>query len=134
MFRFTPRSDDDLVNILPEGEHKFTVKKCAPHTSKNTGNESVRLTLEFFKKTGQPVYVDVYLSPSFEIMIKDYCYSVGIGEDYESGCFDVNKQENKSGVAKLVVEEKIGYDKRNKVLKFIRRVAGVEGFDDEVPF
>lgn len=138
MFRFQPRSDEDLVNILPEGEHKFTVKKAAPHISKTTQNESVKLTLEFFKKNGTPVFVDVYLSPSFEVMIKDYCYSVGIGEDYETGGFNVDKQSGKSGIAKLVIEEQAGYDKRNKVVKFIRRtndsISNSDDFNDEVPF
>lgn len=141
---FTPRSESEVSPLFEKGIYKFRVESAVERTSKN-GNPMIELKLKLVHNMiqGKTILIYCYLltdNPSFDFLLRHFCYSVGLGESYEKGVLEAAMCPGKVGTAKIGIDiDKEGkYQEKNKVLDFIMPKEGevlpqtID--DDDVPF
>jgi hypothetical protein len=69
------------------------------------GNDMITLTLEVFDKDGTSFVLIDYLVGTMEYKLRDFAYSIGLGQDYESGNLNDKTMIGKSGILKLGIEK-----------------------------
>jgi hypothetical protein len=123
--RFTPRTEKEVSNVFEKGKYKFSVISAKETVSKSQ-NEMLNLTLVIYHNSipGKSSVVNCYLltdNPSFEYMIRHFCYSVGLENQYESGVLIASDCIGKEGIVSIGIDvDKTGqYSDKNKVLDFI---------------
>lgn len=117
---FSALSEEECLMLLPAGVHDFYVADATINVSKNTGNKSIKLTLEI-TKDGITYKVYDYLSPSFRRKFKHFFDSVGLTDEYKAGRLSPENCKGKCGVAKItrnVGDEK--FEPRNEVKDYIK--------------
>ena len=141
--KFTPRTEREVSRIFEKGDYKFNVLSAEEKKSK-TGNEMIHLKLnvEHNEISGKNTIVDCYLlsgHPSFEHLIRHFCYSVGLENEYESGNILPEFCVDKFGIVRLSIEEdKTGkYPDKNRVIDFLveKNTSKINtDLNDDVPF
>jgi len=137
---FTPKNEDELFDLLPEGVYPFKVKSASPHTSQATGNQSIKLELDVKGKE-----VKCYLSANYLFLLKHFCDHTGLEDAYKAGKLDAGMCVGKAGHCKIIVEEPepgTNYFPKNVVKDFFKPDASKqasaspndEGFDEDLPF
>jgi hypothetical protein len=143
--KFTPRTEKEVSRIFEKGDYRFTVSSALEKVSKSSGNQMIHLKLVVYHSDipGKTTIVDCYLlndNPSFEYLIRHFCYSVGLGELYEQGNLLPEQCNGKEGIVRLAIEEdKTGkYPDKNKVTDFIAEKltenSSEEKLNDDIPF
>ncbi len=141
--KFTPRTEREVSRIFEKGDYRFIVISAEEKTSK-TGNQMIHLKLSVLHNeiVGKTNIVDCYLlsdHPSFEHLIRHFCYSVGLENEYETGNILPEFCLDKKGIVRLSVEEdKTGkYPDKNKVVDFLvekNTEKSTIDLNDDVPF
>ncbi len=145
MLQFPPKSEEEILALLPDGEYDYLVKNAAPHRSQ-AGNESTKLLIAVYKPDGDSIDITVYLSPNYLLLIKHFCESNGLDQAYLSGKLDTMDCINRTGRCKVIIEqpkEGTNFLPKNVIKDFIKNssatppVAPVENNefkDDDLPF
>lgn len=97
---FTPKSENELFDLLVDGVYPFKVVDAAPHTSQTTGNQSIKLVLDV-----KGHEIKVYLSVNYLFLLKHFCDTVGLEDAYKQGKLSAELCKNKSGLCKVIIEE-----------------------------
>ncbi len=148
--KFTPKSEIEVARLFEKGEYKFKVIDAVEKTSQK-GNAMIELNLEVYHNTigGKTNRVRCFLmtsEPNFEFLIRHFCYSVGIGDVYESGNLLASTLPGKCGAVSLGIEtDKDGkYPDKNRVLDFLVNPENIalppsapvkqQDLNDDIPF
>lgn len=142
MFNFQPLTEQECLNLLPDGEYSFLVKDAESTTSKRTGLPMMKLILDVYDHKGRAHSVTDYLIESLMYKVKHFCDSVGLEKEYSSGQFTPNDCINKSGMVKIIVDEPSDpkYLPKNAVKDYIKpqlnndSLKANEIVDDKIPF
>lgn len=125
--RFSPKSESEVSKLFEKGNYQFEVIESIDARSKN-GNEMIQLKLKIQHHTfiGKATIITCYLmadNPNFEFLLRHFCYSTGLENEYENGELSARSCLDKFGIAKIGIEEdKTGkYQPKNKVLDFIEK-------------
>ena len=81
---FNPQTEEQVLNLLPDGEYPFYVYDAENWIGK-TGKESIKLTLKVIDQNGAERSVFCYLSPNYLFLLKHFCDAVGLQEAYQKG-------------------------------------------------
>jgi hypothetical protein len=101
---FTPQSEEDILNLLPDGEYEFLVKASEKHLSKS-GNLSTKLTLSVYDAQGRDHTTFCYLSPNFMFLLKHFCDATGLEDAYATGKVTPEMCLNRTGKCKVIIEQ-----------------------------
>lgn len=124
MFKFTPVSEEEIAksNLLEKGEYTFYVKQAEYKTSR-AGNPMIELILSVHDHNNKEHIIYDYLmdGESLQYKIRHFCYSIGIGDKYELGGFNIEDCVNKNGAAKVYIrEDKTGqYKPKNAISDYM---------------
>lgn len=142
MFTFTPKSDDELSNLLVVGDGEFEVIDAKIKTSKN-GNPMIELKLMVWDSRGRQkiIYDNLVNVESFQFKIKHFCDAIGILNKYEAGSIlredivppvgPVRKGRLKIGISKDFFGN---HPDKNKVVDYLKNKQGDAPFNDDIPF
>lgn len=131
---FNPLSKDELRPILAPGVYPFRVESALAKTS-SAGNPMIELTIKAKNENGTVVVIyDWLLMPDLknddEAKIKsktwklrNFCYSVGLEEEYNSGNLSAISCNGKSGNAKIYIEQDVNgkYPDKNRIANYIEK-------------
>lgn len=118
--RFTPKSDEELLNLLPDGEYDFFVKHAEDTVSKK-GNEMIKITIGILDNNNKEHTLFDYLLESLAFKVKHFAQAIGIEEKYNSGGYDAADCVNKSGRCYITKDEaKDGFQAKNSVKDYFK--------------
>lgn len=126
MLSFAPLSDDDLLNLMPDGDYNFYVKDAQTHRAQN-GNVSIKLTVAVIDNKNMERLIPCYLSTNFMLLLKHFTDAVGIESAYQSGRLTPEMCLKQNGRCKIIREEPkegTNYPPKNVIKDFIKRNAG----------
>lgn len=157
-FNFKPESEEDLLDLLEEGEGSFEVI-AAERKDSNAGNPMIVLNLKVWDKNGEQKFIKDYLilgdKKFFKRHIRHFCYSCGLEQAYNDGKFNASDCVGKTGNLTIGIQKegfgKDGkfYKAKNIVIDYINSIeeskikvkvnsnltsSQDEKFDDEIPF
>jgi len=101
--RFTPKSDTELSNLLPDGVYDFCIKHAEDAISKS-GNEMIKATISLYDSHGREHTLTDYLLEAMPRKLKHFSYAVGLQKEYEQGSLNANDCINKTGRLELSIE------------------------------
>lgn len=148
--RHTPKTEEQLSNILPDGIYQGTVKRSSDHISQS-GNTCLKLEIDFFdalsKKTTS--VVDYLVDGGYKL--RHACYTTGLDTFYESG--DIPAYAFDKKIVLCVVKIKKGesdnkggfYPDKNVITDYLDKNKSSQAvsqsdakksdpIDDEIPF
>lgn len=142
--KFKPCTEEEALNLLPDGEYEFLVKKAEDKVSKNL-NDMILLHISIWDKSGKEHFIKDYLMEAIAYKIKHFCEAVGLTAEYEAGEFDARHCENLTGKCKVIIEQQkdTAYPPKNVIKDYIpeskasleKMTAKAEPFlDDNLPF
>jgi len=142
--KFQPKSEEQVKRLFDKGDYPFTVTSANEKQSR-TGNPMLELDLQLEHSTikGKTGFVKAYLltdNPNFEFLLRHFCYSIGVGADYERGDINPKALVGKKGVARVSIEidESGKYPDKNKVVDFLGEPFASstpkKDLDDDIPF
>lgn len=137
---FTPLSEIDVLNLLPEGDYEFKIKDAVTHRNNANGNESIKLTLSIYDKHNIERNVFCYLTVKFMKLLKHFMDVTGLQDQYLSGHLTPSMCIGQSGFCKIGIQEQEGYQAKNFVKDFINTKAiptnqvADPNFNDDVAF
>lgn len=145
-FKYDPKEEKDLIDLLEEGEGDYEVVKAVFGESKNK-NPMITLTLKVWDKLGNQGTIFDYLilnDKNFSLRkIRHFCFSNGMQDIYERGGFNANDCENKSGKLIITIQkDPTGkYPDKNAVADYLasngaekKQAQEGEDLNDEIPF
>jgi len=121
--RFDPKSEQEVANVLPNGEYNAEVFEAIEETS-TAGNAMIRLSLRVYRNDSPHtwVFVNDYLLPHVESMqfkLRHFCRSAGLLDIYESGNLEDYQCKGRNVRVRLRIEENNQYGNRNRVVDYI---------------
>jgi hypothetical protein len=141
--KFTPKSDEELLNLLPDGDYDFVVIKAEDTISKS-GNEMIKLTLKVLDHQGNERQIFDYLLEAMAFKVKHFAQAVGLDNLYELGGYEASDCLHRTGRCTIGKEEsQNGYQPKNKLVDYIKRDPNEKIIDpqkdsellnDEIPF
>lgn len=140
---FQPLNEQEVLNLLPEGEYDFHVID-AEDTRSRAGSEMIKLTLTITDKNGKARTVFDYLLPALMYKVKHFSDASGLEEKYESGGYSAGDCIGKRGRLKLVIDQPTNsnYPPKNVVKDYLKNGTKTEDkqpaennfIDDPLPF
>lgn len=145
--RFSPKTEEEVSNLLAEGVYPFEVLEAAEKQSK-AGNDMIALKLGIVGPDDSKRAVFDYLltDESAQYKLRHFSDTVGLLAEYEKGALTADNLVGLTGKCKLVIQPaKDGYDAKNSVRDYVKRgakdAAPVKGssaakndMDDDIPF
>jgi hypothetical protein len=151
-FNFEPKTEEELTDLLEDGDGDFEVITAEAQTSKNQ-NPMIKLSLKVWDKKGDQKFVYDYLilnGSKFSIRkIKHFCDSCGMEEFYKAGKFSAKDCVGRSGKCVIGIEKgTVEYpNDKNVIRSYVAhnnsategaasKKSGTESpaFDDDIPF
>jgi hypothetical protein len=121
-YNFTPRSEEELMELAPEGEYDFIITASEERDSKTSGKRMAVITVKFYDENRKCHEIFDFLSymSKMDWKIKHLCDSCGKIDKWASGIFNAehNKLEGWKGIAKISVD-KTGQRPKNRVKDYI---------------
>lgn len=123
--RFNPKSEsevqDDRYKAFEPGTYKFECERAEEKTSRN-GNDMIEVRLKLFSNDGRKTNTCFdYLMPvgAMAYKFRHFCYSVGLGEQYERG--EVNQFDcvDRMGQVQVAKGEDNKGRERNEVIDYV---------------
>lgn len=133
--KVTPKTEEELNNVWPEGVYPFEVVDAEETISKK-GAEMIKLKLDF----GRGKVIFDYLMDSFPPKIAHACRYMGLEAEYKAGYLPANVFVGKTGYAKLTKQESDKYGVQNNVADYMSHQEGSAAavaeaaHDDTIPF
>lgn len=107
-FNFEPKTEEELTDLLEEGDGNYEVTSAEAQTSKN-GNAMIKLSLKAWDKKGDQKFIYDYLilnGSKFSMRkIRSFCYSNGMEEFYNSGKFSAPDCVGRAGKCVIGIEK-----------------------------
>lgn len=102
------------------GTYDFEIHDASEELSK-AGNDQIKLTVWVFDTQGERKTCFDYLGATEKVQWKtrQFCQSVGLIAQYESGELDVNDIVERTGKLKLGIQKSPEYGDQNKVLAYL---------------
>jgi hypothetical protein len=160
--RVTPISEEEAeaqsANLWPESEYDYEVRDASEETSKNTGNEMIKLEIWVFNQEGGRRLVFDYLvgGEKSAWKVRKFAASCGLLPQFEKGDLIAPEIVGRTGRCKLGIQPaKDGYQAKNVVRDYIKAASAPEAappsrlvprqslsrvktpagdIDDEIPF
>ena len=110
MFHFKTLSETEVkhIGLIPQGEYDFVVATAVQKQSK-ANLPMIELLLEIYDKQGNKRIMRDWLSaseaPMARMKIREFCYAIGMGDEYEMGVIDEFKLSGRSGKVEVFIEE-----------------------------
>lgn len=121
-YNYTPRSEEELLELAPEGIYHFTVIASEERQSKTSGIQMACLVIKFTDHSGRTHEIKDYLSymPKMDWKIKHLCDTCGKQDRWGSGVFNAENSvlEGWEGTVKVGVD-KTGERPQNKVKDYV---------------
>lgn len=124
MLNFAPQSEQELLNLIPDGEYNYLVKDAVHHRSKSSGNESIKMTLTVYDQHGREHTIYCYLTTNYMFLLKHFTDSCGLESAYENGSLSPEMCKNQVGRCKVIIEqpeEGTNYLPKNIIKDFCKR-------------
>ena len=121
MAKFTPKTEREVRNLLPDGVYTATVREAEETKSKASGEPMFAITLEVFDEDRSVKMKDWLLinNSKMAFKLRHFCYSAGLDVQYESGVIeDVNMVLRNCNV-RIETEDNKSYGVRNRVVDYI---------------
>lgn len=144
MLQFTPETEEELLDLMPDGEYDFYVKESEKYVNQKNGNQSIKLTLGIINHRNIEKLLNCYLSVNYKLLLKHFCDATGLEEHYKKGTLSPEHCKNQSGKCKIITEiqEGTNYPPKNVIRDFVKRVPGAQNtappvndfIDDTIPF
>lgn len=137
---FEPKTEEQLNNLMPDGQYNFHVSKAEDYVAKTSGDEMIKLTLLVWDHNGRERQITDYLTSKAIYKIKHFCDAVGLTEKYSSGNLHASDCEGSDKIGKLLINTQKGqgeYGPRNSVKDYVKREASAQQepfHDDEIAF
>lgn len=146
-FKYEPKEEKDLIDLLEEGEGNYEVAS-AKFKKSHSGNPMIELVLKVWDKAGNQGTIFDYLllnDKNFSLRkIRHFWVSCGEPEIYERGGFNASDCENRGGKLIITIQkDKTGkYPDKNAVADYVasnggekkQQQAGEPLVDDDIPF
>lgn len=146
--RFEPKTEEELNagNLMANGEYDFEVADAEEQTSKKSGNDMIKLKLNFDGDEGRRHVVFDYLvgSEASLYKVRGFAEAVGLLPQYESGELQAVMMNGRTGRAKVEIDHKDkAYPAKNVIRNYIKPKNGAAPatkgnhhavVDDEIPF
>lgn len=99
-FHFTPKSEEELTDLLTEGEGTYEV--ASAERGEKAGFVMIILNLKVWDKNGQQAFIKDYmkLDPNSNFCmrkIRHFCYSCGLKEEWDKGRFSASDCPGRGG-------------------------------------
>lgn len=121
-YNFTPRSEEELLELASEGNYNFTIISSEERISKKSGQLMAVIILQFYDSDGKSHEIEDYLSymSKMDWKIKHLCDTCGKTDKWASGIFNAeqNNLERWKGTAKIFID-KTGERPKNKVKDYL---------------
>lgn len=105
---FIPKKEEELIDLLAEGDGDFEVISAERTESKN-GNPMIKMSLKVWDKNGEHKFIYDYLmltDKKYSLRrIRHFCYSCGLGELYECGKINASDCVGKAGKLKIGIQK-----------------------------
>jgi hypothetical protein len=124
MLEFEPKSEQELLNLLSEGEYDFHVQSAENWVSHSSGNKSIKLTLYLYTPDGRQFVNYTYLSQNYLLLVKHFCEATDLEQYYNSGKLTPELCIGKKGRCKVIIKqpkEGTTYQPQNAIKDFIPR-------------
>lgn len=136
---FEPQTEEQVLNVWPEGEYDYFVKKSEPWVSQKTGKSSIKLTLSLVNDAGEEKTQNVWLSSGFMFLVKHFADSAGedLVAKYKVGGYNAADCQDRSGRLFLGKEDNNGRP-QNVVRDFLKAThpkasSPQQPLDDKLP-
>lgn len=141
---FPPLSEEEVLNLLPNGEYDFLVKAAEDKVSK-AGNDMIKLTISIWDDKNIEHTIFDYLLTSMMYKVKHFADSVGLEAEYKAGGYTADHCVNKSGRCKVFIDnpEDSNFPPKNAIRDYIKGTVKIEPpkphpdqnlFDSDIPF
>ncbi len=121
-YKYTPRSEEELMELAPEGEYDFIITASEEKNSANSGEPMAVITVKFYDENRKCHEIFDFLSymSKMDWKIKHLCDSCGKIGKWASGVFNAehNSLEGWKGIAKISIDRK-GDRPKNRVKDYI---------------
>jgi hypothetical protein len=140
--RFTPVSEAEAINLLPEGVYDFVVKVAEEKISKK-GHPMIKVTLSIYDNKGVEKLITDYLMEAMMFKLIHFCQTTGLYDKFQEGNLEATDLLGATGKVKIRIEEdETGmYDPKNAVRDYVKpgkepapKQEEVAIVDDEIPF
>ena len=141
---FAPQTEEELLDLMPDGEYEFYVKEANRHINPRNGNTSIKLNLGIIDHHGREKELVCYLSINYIFLLKHFCDATGLEEVYKTGKLDIGhclKQSGKCVVGREEPAPGTRFRTKNVILDFVKRDAAFQAaplteefINDPIPF
>jgi hypothetical protein len=133
--KITPRSDQELSSLIPEGDYILEVIHSEEKISKTSNKEMFHFKFKAYTSAATGVTIEKYIVVTAEKILKDFCYAFGLNHEYDTGLLDEKYCLGKFGKAHIIVEPEstgvkwdevtrqnktVNYPPKNAIQYFIR--------------
>jgi hypothetical protein len=127
-FQPIPQSELKRNRLMDKGTYDFEVVKAENKTF-GTGSNGIALTVAVFGPSGGQKWIDCNLVfvPKAMFQVADFCATTGLMGHYELGNLDAQDCLGRGGKCRVGIEEKEGYEPRNKITGFVAPKAANAG-------
>lgn len=145
--RFVPKTEEEVSNFtVPEGVYDFEIVNAIDTVSKSSGNDMIKLMINFYDNEGKLKSIDDYLLESMAYKLRHAAEACGLLKKYESGELEAEDFVGKTGKFKLVISKGRPkpdggvYPDKNDVKDYIidgkatKPVKAKPAVDDGIPF
>lgn len=132
---FTPKTENDLYQLLEKGDYDFEVLNAEDAVSKK-GNPMIKLTLKIYDKNGNGRQMYDYLLEALAFKLKHFCEATGLDDKYKAGKLEASDCLAKSGKVMIDVESSDAYPPRNSVKDYVKIKVNKDNnfIDNDIPF
>lgn len=118
--RFSPKSEQDVNDLLKPGICDFTVISAKEKPSK-AGNDMIHITMEVFDADGKKAIVYDYLMEAMAKKLRHFSLATRLDNGYEAGELSAYECEGRSGKLKIrtSVDEGGRFPEKNEVVDYI---------------
>lgn len=111
MFSYEPFSEaqiekdrEEALGLIEPGIYEFETIAADFQLSKSSGNPMIVLQNKVYDSNGQAFMIRDYLlsTKAMRFKIRHYCYSVGLGAEFEAGKFNENLCKGMSGKCRII--------------------------------
>ncbi len=120
---FTPKNENELSNLLPDGEYDFEVIDAQDKKSQKSGADMIMLKIAIWQGDRISCYLFDYLLESVAFKLRHCCDACGLLDKYQSGSLDATQFIGRTGKAKIIIQkDKTGqYPDKNAIKDYCLR-------------
>lgn len=142
MLNFNPMTNEEyesIQNPFPEGEYEFITEMCESKVS-STGNTMLVAYINIFSPlNNRSMMIKDYIlpdHPQMKFRLKQFCESISLEKEYESGKLDLESMRGKGGKCWIRREKEKDGDRTFCKIKSYTKcdLSTDKEFDDDITF